>query len=275
MNIIGSQLRIQELTSLYSDHSSVVWHLRVALDVLLRAVLEDLQFVGDLGLSDKDRIGSDRLFSDLATLYSNKPPTVQSRLLQDRFENIYSSYRSWIHFMKSDRALSRWHVTRLPKFCNQLNKPIRRNECVQTLFDEREVFFQIHCLLDLAINAPGTFYHLARAADRISPIARAGPLREHHIADHAVARIVTASAPIWRLLERDIQSIYKLSPQTFEEFVAERLERMGLNVKQTGSTFASDGGVDLIAWPKDGPFPYLLAIQVKATLNKPSDSAIQ
>jgi hypothetical protein len=41
-----------------------------------------------------------------------------------------------------------------------------------------------------------------------------------------------------------------LSPDKFEQFVAERLDRAGFNVKLTGLTNRKDGGIDLIAVPK-------------------------
>jgi Restriction endonuclease len=42
-----------------------------------------------------------------------------------------------------------------------------------------------------------------------------------------------------------------LSPEDFERIVAERLDRMGYNVILTGNWNRKDGGVDLIAVPKE------------------------
>jgi len=49
----------------------------------------------------------------------------------------------------------------------------------------------------------------------------------------------------------------------FEDFVAERLDDMGMDVHKIGSTYTSDGGVDLIASPRGSVFPFLLAVQIK------------
>ena len=60
------------------------------------------------------------------------------------------------------------------------------------------------------------------------------------------------------------EEIHKLNPTQFEQFVAERLDRMGYLVKLTGSTYNKDGGIDLIAIPKVPSLAsFLLACQVK------------
>lgn len=255
--------RIKELAPLYGSSSFATWHLRAILDILLRSVLEDFRFVGDLGLSETDRVRVDDTLNGLAGYYSGRSLTKQARSLPDRFSSIHSSYHSWLRFLWSDRLLSRWHLDHMNYLCKMLNKSVRRSQCIQTLFNDEEVTEQLDFLLHLADAAPGTFYHLAHATQELGTLVRSGPLHKHAISERPLARIITASAPIWRVLQRDIQTIYQLSPPLFEEFIAERLERMGLHIRQTGSTFTSDGGVDLIAWPKEGPFPFLLAVQVK------------
>lgn len=65
-------------------------------------------------------------------------------------------------------------------------------------------------------------------------------------------------------LKNDINIIYKLSAEQFENFVCERLVAMGYGVEKTGKTYERDGGVDIIAWPKclQG-LKFLIAVQAK------------
>jgi len=66
------------------------------------------------------------------------------------------------------------------------------------------------------------------------------------------------------MLRRDYANIHQLSPESFEIFICDRLDKMGLDVARVGSTYKPDGGVDIVAWPrKPAPFPFLLATQVK------------
>lgn len=65
-------------------------------------------------------------------------------------------------------------------------------------------------------------------------------------------------------LKEDPTRLAQLSPEQFENFVANRLDRIGFDVTLTGSTFSRDGGIDLIAVPKmSGPASFLLAAQIK------------
>ena len=75
--------------------------------------------------------------------------------------------------------------------------------------------------------------------------------------------IVSVTPQLLRVLQEDITSIYSLSADVFEQLICNLLDQMGLEVKRVGSVNSPDGGIDIVAWPKRGHFPYLLAIQAK------------
>ncbi len=78
----------------------------------------------------------------------------------------------------------------------------------------------------------------------------------------ALVHSVDFSPALLRFLQQDPNRLRSLTPEEFERFVADRLDRMGMNVKLTGHANRSDGGIDLIATPKTGP-PYVVAAQMK------------
>src|ERR1035438_5990696 len=53
-----------------------------------------------------------------------------------------------------------------------------------------------------------------------------------------------------RFLQEDPTRLQSLTPDQFEQFVANRLDRMGYIVTLTGASNRKDGGIDLIAVPK-------------------------
>ncbi|NQV02283.1 MAG: restriction endonuclease [Bacteroidia bacterium] len=75
--------------------------------------------------------------------------------------------------------------------------------------------------------------------------------------------IVDVSSDFIAWVQEDPQRVHFLSPDKFEELIADRLEAMNFCVEQIGTTFRSDGGIDLIAYPEVSPVPFLLAIQIK------------
>ena len=80
----------------------------------------------------------------------------------------------------------------------------------------------------------------------------------------AIVIPVDLSPRLIEFLKEDPSRLAQLSPDQFENFVADRLDRMGFDVTLTGNTFSKDGGIDLIAVPKQsGPTSFLLAAQVK------------
>jgi transcriptional regulator with XRE-family HTH domain len=79
----------------------------------------------------------------------------------------------------------------------------------------------------------------------------------------ALVRVVDFSPQLLRFLQEDPARLRSLTPEQFERFVAERLDRMGYNVKLTGATNRKDGGVDLIAVPRTGLGSVVIAGQLK------------
>jgi MraZ protein len=82
--------------------------------------------------------------------------------------------------------------------------------------------------------------------------------------EHKQIEIVPASAQLLELLRENLANIYNLSPENFELFICERLDRMGFAVQRVGTIYVPDGGVDIVACPRTPTtFPYLLAVQTK------------
>ena len=64
-----------------------------------------------------------------------------------------------------------------------------------------------------------------------------------------------------RLL-RDVDAIYRLTPEEFEELVFDRLIAMDLQAFRLGPANRKDGGIDAVFWTR-GLFPMLGAVQIK------------
>ncbi len=79
-----------------------------------------------------------------------------------------------------------------------------------------------------------------------------------------IVRCVDITPSLLRFLKEDPTRLHELSPAQLEQLVAERLDRMGFDVTLTGSAYARDGGIDLIAVPKTRTVgTLLLAGQIK------------
>jgi hypothetical protein len=77
-----------------------------------------------------------------------------------------------------------------------------------------------------------------------------------------VTRIITPS--LVQVLSNNLEELYRLSPEAFEELVCDRLQAMGLGVSRIGGNiYHKDGGIDIVAWPIEFEFPFLIAVQVK------------
>ena len=90
-------------------------------------------------------------------------------------------------------------------------------------------------------------------------------------------RIVEITPKIQRFLEEDPSRLAQLTPDQFEQFVAERLDKIGYDVNLAGNTRSRDGGIDLIAVPKVRTLgSFLLAGQIKhhSTGRKTSRDAV-
>lgn len=66
----------------------------------------------------------------------------------------------------------------------------------------------------------------------------------------ALVRVVDFSPELLRFLQEDPTRLLSLTPDEFEQFVANRLDCMGYIVTLTGASNRKDGGIDLIAVPK-------------------------
>lgn len=80
-------------------------------------------------------------------------------------------------------------------------------------------------------------------------------------------RVVTipASVEVLRLLRGNPSLLYELGPEDLEVLVCDRFQKMGFLCSRLGRTLKADGGVDIIACPREStPFPFLLAVQVKS-----------
>jgi hypothetical protein len=76
--------------------------------------------------------------------------------------------------------------------------------------------------------------------------------------------VVDIGTDLVQFLRADPRRFADLSPEVFERFVANRLEKIGYDVILTGATTQRDGGVDLIAVPKLRTVAsFLIAGQVK------------
>ena len=79
-----------------------------------------------------------------------------------------------------------------------------------------------------------------------------------------IIEVVDATPQLLTLLQENPGRLRELTPEQFELFVAERLDRMGYEVQRTGSITLRDGGIDIIALPRsDTIASFLLAVQVK------------
>ena len=80
----------------------------------------------------------------------------------------------------------------------------------------------------------------------------------------ALVRVVDFSPMLLQFLQDDPGRMRSLTPDQFERFVADRLDRMGYNVTLTGQTNRRDGGIDLIAVPNAVSLgSFLIAAQMK------------
>jgi hypothetical protein len=77
-------------------------------------------------------------------------------------------------------------------------------------------------------------------------------------------QIINATPRILDLLRDSPEQMSRLNPAEFENLIANRLDRMGFDVVATGAVYSPDGGIDLIATPKQRNLgSFLLAAQVK------------
>ena len=84
-----------------------------------------------------------------------------------------------------------------------------------------------------------------------------------------LVRVVDVSPELLLALKENPDELRRLSPDQFEAFIANRLDRMGYSVALTGPTTRKDGGIDIIAVPKAmNVGSVVLAAQVKHHLGE-------
>ncbi len=74
-------------------------------------------------------------------------------------------------------------------------------------------------------------------------------------------KVVSEIADLVAELGKNENLINEISPENFELLIRDRLNAMGLESKRVGH--AADGGVDIVALPRNNAVPCLLAIQAK------------
>lgn len=72
-------------------------------------------------------------------------------------------------------------------------------------------------------------------------------------------------------LMEEPDALKRLSPAIFEEVVRDRLDAMGFETVRPSGPYDADGGVDLLAFPRHSPVPWLMAVQIK---HRSTDRAI-
>jgi hypothetical protein len=78
------------------------------------------------------------------------------------------------------------------------------------------------------------------------------------------SHVVGVGRALSERLASEPQAVHRLSAIEFEEFICDRLYAMGLEPRKVGHTFAKDGGVDVVFWPRShGAFPFLGCAQLK------------
>ena len=80
----------------------------------------------------------------------------------------------------------------------------------------------------------------------------------------SLVSVIDLTPRLLDLLREEPSRLRQLTPEQFEAFVADRLDRIGYDVTLTGATSMRDGGIDLIAVPKQRTVgSFLLAGQIK------------
>ncbi len=76
--------------------------------------------------------------------------------------------------------------------------------------------------------------------------------------------VVEFSRELLAQLQRDPTELLKLTPEQQELLLCDRLDAMGLEPKRVGSIYVPDGGIDILAWPREPTaFPFLIGVQSK------------
>lgn len=230
---------------------------------VIRSVCNDLRFLRDLGMSANEKTMTEGAIDQAIDLFSVKAADPSGRALVSNLRSIRSSFTLWASFALADSAIADWNLEYIGKLQKPLSANIGSRKRFSPYIDSDDVKVLFAPFLHLAEEYPSTFYQLTKTLRQLGQISDFQPLKSYTAKSPLIARVVTATTTVLKLLKRDVDAVYALSPPLFEEFVCERLHAMGMNVRQVGHTYASDGGVDIIATPRESTFPFLLAVQVK------------
>lgn len=258
-----SHAHLWELREAASSEDPTLWHLKGFTRLLLRAFCRDLNYVRDLGISEQDHQLVQETLVGIRNIMSSGSLSGESSGFMQHLNDIVGFFEGWLRYAGSKVDISHYNLKRVDHCQHRLSRLTSKNKKLPTYFQTESVAHAIGLLVRLAERSPSTFYHLGTVSDEFCCMSTVPDLQGRRPGRTVITRVVSASVSLLRLLERDINAIYRLEPPAFEEFVAERLDAMGFDVHQVGNTFTSDGGVDLIATPRASPFPFLLAVQVK------------
>jgi hypothetical protein len=78
-----------------------------------------------------------------------------------------------------------------------------------------------------------------------------------------IVTLTPFSAEVLAWLLEDLERLKMLPPDKFQFFIADRLQRFGLEALIVGDVYRKDGGVDIVAYPKIATVPFLLGVQAK------------
>ena len=252
-----------ELRRERTSRDIVQWHLDGFARLLLRSLSTDLAYVRDLGMSPDDQILARTALSKIGRV-----------LLEDFDRQVSSGFcrgltelprflDAWLKYVGADYTLAHWNLDRFRYHAWRLARLARKNKRIAATITLDHLETAIQELVILAQQSPATFYQLGTTASELCSLSPLAVLKRYNPGSVQITKVVTATVPLLRLVRREIDALLRLDPEAFEDFIAERLEEMGMEVRKVGSTYSPDGGVDLIATPRGSVFPFLLAVQVK------------
>lgn len=227
------------------------------LDVLLMDEIEDIS---------GNEYGQNEFYSIFSTLYDKRKQIVltSSHLPRDipLFEERLRSRLSWgliadIHDLDIETL-----VAIVMKKASLLNISISKDAALLIAQDKRIPMYGLDrvkgiqkCILELSKISKKKRFDRELIREYISG--------KRCLENNGIVQLVDASPQIIEMLKKDYSYIFQINPDEFELLVCEFLSRMDLEVKRIKSVYSRDGGIDIIAWPRDSKFPYLLATQVK------------
>lgn len=241
----------------------VLWHLKGLTRLVLRSFWCDLNYIRDIGVSEYDqKLVMESLSNVTKNLLKNIDIKISGGFVR-HLNDIPNFLDGWAKHVNSNYNIAHWNLNRIQVAQKRLSKLSTKNNRISEELQIDDIVDSLKVFGNLAERSPSTFYQLGKVFNELSELSNISALRCLKPGFKIITKIVSATIPLYRLLKRDIEAIYRMDAGAFEDFVRERLEQMGMDVHQTGKTYTSDGGVDFIATPRNSIFPFLLAVQVK------------